>query len=273
MAARWDSPIIHDTMIVTGGGSGIGRALALELAERGVTAYLIGRRADALEETASMAKGKPGKLIPAPADLKDETSTDEAFKKIEAANGGPIRAMAHCAASVRYEPSAGLTFETFSAVVGTTLFTAFNALNRWRRPLMEKGLDGVAVALTSPDPKSGQPGIAHSASGKSGIEGYVASVTREWKKDGIRINIVGPGIFPVEKSKEMWDRLQQEARDAGDPLDRYGELHEIVGPIIFLFTEAAGFMNNAKLRVDGGGARGYGPPQRYTNESDPGTRP
>jgi len=131
------------------------------------------------------------------------------------------------------------------------------------RPAAGSGADG----------ESGQPGIAHSASGKSGIEGYVASVTKEWKKEGIRINVVGPGIFPVEKSKEMWDRLRAEAEAAGDPIDRYGELHEIVGPIIFMLTEAAGFINGAKLTVNGGPPRGFGPPKRYTNEVDPGTRP
>jgi NAD(P)-dependent dehydrogenase (short-subunit alcohol dehydrogenase family) len=272
MAARWDTGLLHDRMVVTGGGSGIGRALSLELADRGVTAYIIGRREQALKETVGLAEGKPGRLIPLSCDLKDAAAVDETFKRIEQ-EGGPVRAVAHCAASVRYEPAVELTFETFSAVVGTTLFTAFNTLHRWAMALIHANLDGVAVAITSPNPVMGQAGIAHSAAGKSGIEAFVRSVASEWKPFGIRINCVGPGIFPVEKSKEMWDRLASERAAAGGFVDRYGELSEIVGPLMFMLTEAAGFINGAKLTVDGGPPHHSGPPKRYTVDEDPGTRP
>src|SRR5262249_44388177 len=159
--------------------------------------------------------------IPIPCDLKEEDQDDDAFRRMEA-DGGPVRALAHCAASVRYEPSRELVFDSFSAVVGTTLFTGFNTINRWTRTLLDQELDGLAVALTSPAPHEGQPGIAHSAAGKSGLEGFINSIVREYKPNGIRINVVGPGIFPVEKSKEMWDRLQSEADAAGEYRDRYG---------------------------------------------------
>ena len=268
---RWSTALIHDRMVVTGAGSGIGRALALELADSGVMAYILGRRLDALEETVSLAKGSAGQLIPISCDLTKAEDVDATFTRIEQEEGGPIRALAHCAASVRYEPATEITFETFKAVVGTTLFTAFNALNRWAQALLAADLDGVAVALTSNVAHRGTPGVAHSSAGKSGIEGYVRSVAREWGPSGIRINVVGPGIFPVEKSKDMWDKMSAEHI----PVQRFGELSEIVGPIIFMLSEAAGYISGEILRVDGGArlTPGSGPPRRYTRPEDPGTRP
>jgi NAD(P)-dependent dehydrogenase (short-subunit alcohol dehydrogenase family) len=266
-------------MVVTGAGSGIGRGVALEIASLGATAYILGRREDALKETAAMAEDMPGRLIPISCDLTQAEAVDETFTRIEQ-EGGPVRALAHCAASVRYEPAREITFETFKAVVGTTLFTAFNALHRWAQPLLDDGQGGVAVALTSNVAHRGTPGVAHSSAGKSGIEGYVRSVAREWGPLGIRINVVGPGVFPVEKSKDMWDRL---AAENSGPLTsiaigRYGELPEIVGPTVFMLTEAAGFISGEILRVDGGqrltgGGDGQGLPRRYTRPEDPGTRP
>src|SRR5262245_10337746 len=139
MTVRWDTALLHDRMVVTGGGSGIGRALSLELAERGATAYILGRREDALKETVAMADGKPGRLIPMSCDLKVEEAVDDTFTRIEQ-DGGPVRALAHCAASVRYEPSRELVYETFHDVVATTLFTAFNTIHRWARRLLDEGL-------------------------------------------------------------------------------------------------------------------------------------
>ncbi|MET0830481.1 MAG: SDR family oxidoreductase, partial [Microbacterium sp.] len=276
---EWSTPLVHDRLVVTGAGSGIGRAVALELARRGATTYILGRRDGALKDTIELAKkkGSTGTLIPLPTDLTDAEAVDTTFSYIEKEEGQPVQALAHCAASVRYEPAREITFETFSAVVGTTLFTAFNTIHRWAAPLWDSPLDGVAVALTSSVAHRGTPGVAHSAAGKSGIEGYIRSVAREWGNLGIRINVVGPGRFPVEKSKEMWEKFDAESPQAlgRTALGRFGELHEIVGPIMFMLSEAAGYLTGEVLRVGGGDrlTTAGGPPPRYNKPEDPGTRP
>src|SRR5262245_41056431 len=127
MASPFSVPLVHDRLVVTGGGSGIGRAVALKMAEMGATAYIVGRREHALAETVSIAKGLPGTLIPRACDLTDRGAVDELFDGVEADEGGPVRALAHCAASVFYSPIRDLTFDGFKDVIGTTLFTAFNA--------------------------------------------------------------------------------------------------------------------------------------------------
>ncbi|WP_037040995.1 SDR family NAD(P)-dependent oxidoreductase [Pseudonocardia halophobica] len=241
-------------MMVTGAGSGIGRGVALEAAARGATVYIVGRRIERLKETIALAEGAPGTLIPLACDLTDPVAVDALFTGVET-EGGPVQALAHCAASVQYQPAREITFESFSQVIGTTLFTAFNTLHRWARPLLDTEFDGVAVALTSSVAHRGTPGVAHSSAGKSGIEGYVKSVAREWGGSGIRMNVVGPGRFPVEKSKDMWDRLTAEENSTGTAriaVGRYGRLSEIVGPIMFMLSEAAGFLTGEVLHVGGG---------------------
>src|SRR5262245_59384847 len=111
MTASFSTALVHDRLIVTGGVSGSGRGVTLKMAEMGATAYIIGRRAIALDETVSMAADLPGTLIPRPCDLTDRDSVDETFAGIEADEGGPVRAMAHCAASVFYSPIRDLTFD------------------------------------------------------------------------------------------------------------------------------------------------------------------
>ncbi len=151
----------------------------------------------------ALAAGAPGELVPLPCDLSDRAAVDALFAAIEA-DGGPVPALAHCAASVNYQPADEITFESFQAVVSTTLFTAFNTVHRWGLGLLAAGSPGCAVTLTSTVAHRGTPGVAHSSAGKAGIEGFVRSIAREWGPRGIRVNCVGPGVFPVEKSAELW---------------------------------------------------------------------
>lgn len=253
MAESFCSSLVHDRLVVTGGGSGIGRGVALRLAGLGATAYIVGRREHALDETVEMADGLSGTLIPRACDLTDREAVDEMFAGIEAAEGGPVRALAHCAASVFYSPIRELTFDGFKDVIGTTLFTAFNALHRWGVALLDAELDGVAVALTSNIAPRGGPGVGHSSAGKAGIESFVQTAAREWGAGGVRVNVVGPGVFPVEKSKDLWERPSQvEQAQQRIALQRTGELREIVDPIVFMLSEAASYMTGSIVRVDGG---------------------
>src|SRR5438132_9793972 len=89
----------HERTVITGGGSGIGRALALALAELGGTVYVMGRRRGRLEETASLRRGQDGRIVPVVCDIRDWTSVDAAFRQVES-DGGPAPALAHAASEV-----------------------------------------------------------------------------------------------------------------------------------------------------------------------------
>lgn len=245
----WSVPIRHRRVVVTGAGSGIGRAVALELAEAGIQVVAMGRRPDALEQTAELAT--TGTITPVPCDVTDPDRVEAAFAAFE--EGGPATALVHAAAQMNMMRAEDMGPGDFAAVVGSTLLGTFNVLRRWAVPLIEAGTSGSAVLLTSSFASKGTPGIAHSSAGKAGVEALVKSLGREWGPYGITLNAVGPGPFPVEKSVDLWYDPAVERRMRSEvALGRYGRLEEIVAPIVFLLSEGATYTTGQALIVDGG---------------------
>jgi len=257
-APTWQVELQFDRVVVTGGGSGIGRATALELARSGVTVYVMGRRAKALSETATTAEGMPGRIVPVPADLLDVKSTDAAFSAVEA-DGGPALGLVHCAASPSYSMASDISHEAFDQTIRTTLYTGFNTLKRWAAPILAqatqtgKARPASAVMITSAVAARGGPGIAHSSAGKAALESFSRACAREWGPSGIRLNIVGPGAFPVEKSEKLWADSELAAHITSvTPMERFGRLPEIVAPIMFFLTTGAAFATGQTIIADGG---------------------
>jgi len=243
---------VGDRVVVPGGGSGIGRGLALALAEAGATVFVLGRRAEKLEETAVLAASAPGRVVPIACDVLDEERVGVAFAAIDA-DGGPAPGLAHCAAAVTYVPAAELAPGEFQEVVGSALFGAFNVLSAWGRALLAAERPGAAVFVTSAIASRGTPGAAHSSAGKAAVEAMMRTVAREWGPAGLRLNCFGPGFFPVERNAEwLGDPAKKGPLVEKVALGRLGELHEAVGPILFLLSDAAGYTTGETLNVDGG---------------------
>jgi NAD(P)-dependent dehydrogenase (short-subunit alcohol dehydrogenase family) len=243
----------HERVVVTGAGSGIGRAVALALAASGVAVFALGRRVGALAETATLASGSPGRIVRLQCDVTDDQSVAEAFATMESDGEGPATGLVHAAAQMVKRPARDMTATQFQEVVISTLFGSFNVVRRWAEPLFDAPTGGAAVMLTSNSASRGTPGVSHSSAGKAGVEALTKSLAREWGPYGIRINAVGPGPFPVAKSEQAWssDRVRARMGEA-IALGRYGRLPEIVAPVLFLLTSGAGYVTGQTLRVDGG---------------------
>jgi len=250
-AGLFDMP--HSRVVVTGAGSGIGRAVALALAASGIGVVALGRRVDALAETATLAGTSSALIRPLPCDVTDHAAVDKAFTALESDGDGCATGLVHAAAAVVKRPARLMSPEQFQEVVVSGLFGSFNVLRRWAEPLFDNPASGAAVMLTSNSASRGTPGVSHSSAGKAGVEALTKSLAREWGPFGIRINAVGPGPFPVEKSARAWSsesvRLRMQEAIA---LGRYGELPEIVAPILFLLTNGAAYITGQTLVVDGG---------------------
>lgn len=243
--------IPHERVVVTGAGSGIGRAVTIALAEVGVTVFALGRRVSALNETAEISASAPGRVVVIPCDATDDKSVEAAFDSLE--SHGLATGLVHAAAQMRKQSAREMSSGQFREVVTSTLFGTFSVVKRWATPLFTNGSGGAAVLLTSNSASRGTPGVSHSSAGKAGVEALTKSLAREWGPYGIRLNAVGPGVFPVEKSAQAWSDPSVTARmTEGIALGRYGVLTEIVAPIMFLLTVGAGYTTGQTLRVDGG---------------------
>jgi NAD(P)-dependent dehydrogenase (short-subunit alcohol dehydrogenase family) len=251
MPGEWTVAIPHDHVLVTGGGSGIGRATALALAGAGIHVTVLGRRLGRLEATVALADGLAGAVVPVVCDIREPDQVDAAFA--EAERQGPATGLVNAAAQVSMLPARDLSPAEFADVVGATLLSAFTVVRRWAEPLLDAPLRGAAVLITSSNASLGAPGLAHSSAGKAGSNALVKSLAREWGPHGLTLNAVGPGPFPVEKSIEMWAEERTRTRMFREvALGRYGELAEIVGPILSFLSAGGAFTTGQVLTVDGG---------------------
>ncbi|MDQ0382681.1 SDR family NAD(P)-dependent oxidoreductase [Amycolatopsis thermophila] len=251
-----DSPITltpqYDRVIVTGGGSGIGRSVALALAATGAHVYVLGRRMPRLEKTVELGTGLNGEITPIACDIRRAEIVDEVFTRIEA-DDGPAPLLYHSAAAAYAALAEDITPAGFFKVVNASLIGAFHVIHRWGTGLIAAGLPGAAVAVTSALASRETPGIAHSSASKAGVEGLIRSMSREWGRYGIRLNALGPGPFPSEGTNDLWEHDSIRNRmERTTALGRYGTEAEIVGPSLFLLSKYAAYITGVSLQVDGG---------------------
>lgn len=245
--------IPHDRILVTGGGSGLGRAVALALSRLGKTVIVAGRRLAPLEETAALAAaaGATGPVVATTCDVRQEAEVDQLFDGL--AGGGGVTAMVHAAGSARVGTLLGAPSGSFERTFQSALVGTVHVLRRFGGDLVAGSRRGAAVLISSSTAELGTAGIGGSAAARAGVISLARTVAREWGGAGIRVNCVAPGVFPVEGSQALFDAPGVDERLFEQiALGRYGEPDEIVGPILFLLSEAASYMTGTNMTVDGG---------------------
>lgn len=242
---------IAERALVTGGSSGIGHDIAVMLADAGVTVFIMGRRADRLD--AVVAERPDGQLIPIAADIRDAAAVDAAFTAAEA-QGGPVPLLVNAASGAFLAAAEDISPNGFGAVVGSSLNGPFNVLRRWAKPLLDGGMPGGAMMVSSALAAREVPGAAHSSAAKAGLEALIRSLAVEWGPRGLRINSLAPGAFSTEGADAgMWsDDAVRTATLDNIPLGRFGNSDELLGAAGFLLSNAASYITGATIVVDGG---------------------
>lgn len=241
----------HDRVVITGGGSGIGRGVALALARAGLTVYVLGRRLEKLQQTAALHQGSNGRIVPIGCDIRDWPAVCAAFDKIEAEGAAP--ALVHAASDVKHMLAEQITPEVFEAAVSSILRGTFHVVQRWAQPLRESRQGGVAISFSSATCSRESPAIAHSSSTKAGVEALTRTLASEWGRFNLRLNVIAPGFFPLSDTHHT-DYWQNEGKRVFQriPLGRPGSIEEIVGPTLFLLSRSARYITGTVLTVDGG---------------------
>jgi NAD(P)-dependent dehydrogenase (short-subunit alcohol dehydrogenase family) len=240
-----------DEVIVTGGGSGIGRGVAIALARRGVNVWVMGRREEKLIETRDLCRDFPGKVVPLRCDIRDFDAVKAAL--VQAGTDGPAQGLVHAAAEVWPCAAERLTPGIFQDAVLSQLVGAFNVFKNWAQPLIRCGKPGVLLCFTSAPAGRETPGLSHSSATKAGVEGLIRTWAVELGRFGLRLNAIGPGLFPLTDTLHTQDNFfDVEMFQRNVPLGRFGTADEIVAPSLFLLSKGASYITGEILRVDGG---------------------
>ncbi|WP_141216144.1 MULTISPECIES: SDR family oxidoreductase [Nocardiaceae] len=247
------------TAIVTGGGSGLGRGIAIGLAACGASVAVTGRRREKLDSVVQEIEAAGGTASAATCDVRDPVAVEAMMTTVEDAIG-PADLLVNNAGATFTLPTLDMSPNAFRAVVETDAFGTFYLCREFGRRRVASKAGGAILNITSTSPYTGNPGRVHGGVGKAGVDSLTKSLAVEWGPYGIRVNALAPGYTPTRGVDAATgvspDEDEHDAHlagiAAGVPLQRVGVVEDILWPAVFLMSSAARFVNGATLVVDGG---------------------
>ena len=250
----FQSDLLQDRRIlITGGGSGLGKSMGRRVLELGARLVICGRRANVLEETrAEFDAVFPGRTRAIPCDLREAAQVEALVDAIW--EEGPLDALVNNAAGNFLARSETLSPRALDAVLAIVLHgTAYVTLACGRRWLANNH-PGNVLSIVATYAETGSPYVVPSAMAKAGVLAMTRSLAVEWGGRGIRLNAIAPGPFPTEGA---WSRLvPNEAMDRAwmnkIPLGRVGEHRELADLAAFLLADGSAYINGEVVVIDGG---------------------
>ena len=239
------------TVIVTGGGSGIGRCTAHELANLGASVALVGRRVEKLEAVQTEITQAGGQASIHACDIRDEPGVKAMIADVIARHG-KIDGLVNNAGGQYPQPVKDISLKGWDAVVRSNLTGGFLVAREAFNQSMAS--HGGAIVNIIADIWGGMPTMAHSGAARAGMLSFTETAACEWAGAGVRVNAVAPGWIASSGFDTYSPEMQAELRSLKTkvPLQRYGTEAEISAAIMFLLCEAAAFITGSCIRVDGG---------------------
>jgi NAD(P)-dependent dehydrogenase (short-subunit alcohol dehydrogenase family) len=236
--------------LVTGGGTGLGRELSLELARLGASVAVCGRRREPLDETVALIGGR---AFAVQCDVREPEQVAAAFDATEEALG-PVTTLVNNAAGNFVVQAEDLSPNGWRAVVGIVLDGTFFCSRELARRLVERGAGGEILNMVATYAWTGGPGTVHSAAAKAGVVNLTRTLAVEWARHGIRVNALAPGpVDTPQAAEKLWPTDEiREALLAKIPLGRFGSADDVRNAAAFLLSDYAAYVTGEVLTVDGG---------------------
>ena len=240
-------------VLITGGGTGLGKGVARRFLELGATVVICGRRKEVLAETAGqLAKATGGRIHSFSCDVREAKAVEEMVEAIW--KDGALDIVVNNAAGNFLARTEELSLRAFEAVVGIVLMGTLHVTMACGRRWLKASHHGVMLNVTTTYAATGSAYVVPSAMAKAGVEALTRSLAVEWGNRGIRINAIAPGPIPTEGAfSRLLPRADLEKHAlARNPLGRFGTVEEFANLAAFLVSDGAGYINGEVVVMDGG---------------------
>lgn len=244
--------------MVTGGGSGIGRAIAAELARLGGTVVVLGRTQSKLDEAADEIRAAGGRAQPYSVDVRDREAVARAVESVVAQHGQIDHLVNSAAGNFRVAPE-DMSPNAWDAVVQIVLYGTWHITQLVGQHMIRRGGGGSVLSLGSTMASQGGPDTVHSASAKAGVATMTRSLAAAWGPHGIRVNVLVPGTTDGTAGMQaLHGSPAEQRRDplATVPLRRLGTKQELAHAASYLLSDYAAYVTGTSLTVDGGRSLG-----------------
>jgi NAD(P)-dependent dehydrogenase (short-subunit alcohol dehydrogenase family) len=242
------------TAVITGAGSGIGRAASLLFAREGARMVCVDR-AESVAETAAMVGQAGGKAISLQGDAGDEAFVKSYIDRAQAEFGTLDVVWANAGISGGWTPLAEQTADYWAEILRVNLIGAFLAVKHASIPMIAAGKGSIICTASVAGIRSGAGGPAYSAS-KAGVISLAQTSANEFYGTGVRVNAVAPGLIETGMTKPIFDGARARGNEDKigqlNPLNRYGMPDEIAHAGLFLASDEASYVNGQTIAVDGG---------------------
>jgi NAD(P)-dependent dehydrogenase (short-subunit alcohol dehydrogenase family) len=237
-------------VLITGGGTGLGRGVAKHLVEHGAEVQLWGRRPSVLEDAAAET-GATWQSV----DVRNADAVDAAMQKIWTEHG-PLTSVINNAAGNFIAPTASLSSRAFEAVSSTVMNGSFNTTHAAGKRWIAEGLPGNVLSTLTTWVWTGSAFVVPSAMAKAAVHAMTMSLAVEWARYGIRLNALAPGPIPTDYAWEMLNPTDSSSVGATQPdqipMGRVGTIEELANLTIFLLSDACDYLTGETIAMDGG---------------------
>ena len=241
-------------ILITGGGTGLGKVMAEACVMLGADVYICGRRGGVLDETArELMDAHGGKVVGVPCDIRVPEAISEMCDRIWA-DGGPLTGLVNNAAGNFISRTEDLSPRGFDAIANIvfrgSFFTTLECGKRW----IAEGTQASVISILVTWVWNGGPFTVPSAMSKAGLNAMTQSLAVEWGGKGVRFNAIAPGPFPTEgMSARLNPGSSEDAYSdmSGNPMGRVGDMRELANLAVYLLHPLSGYVNGQTIAIDG----------------------
>jgi NAD(P)-dependent dehydrogenase (short-subunit alcohol dehydrogenase family) len=242
-----------EVVAITGGGTGLGKAMAIEFARLGASVAILSRKAEQRQRGIDAVEAVGARACGAEVDIRQPEQITRAFDEVEA-RLGPVGVLVNNAAGNFPVVAEDLSPNGWRAVTQIVLDGTFLCSRELATRRIARGLPGVILNIGATYAFSGGPGAVHSAAAKAGVHNLTMTLAVEWAKDGIRVNELMPGMFPHDDmAPQMRANRPEGYAEAGRqiPAGRVGRLHELGWAATYLCSPYAAYVSGHTFVIDG----------------------